>query len=104
MAGRAGFGQGRLEDLMNFWILVFVFDLTAALLDVYLDGFFVGQSDKAVAPAIPAQGEVTSGIGAGVEMLVEPLVRRHDDTSRLPVDAHHFAVIGGPKQGIALTA
>src|SRR6266511_4598863 len=52
VARRAGFRQGRLEDLMNFWILVFVFDLTAALFDVYLDGLFVGQCDKAVAPAI----------------------------------------------------
>ena len=97
MAGRAGFGQGRLEDLMNFWILVFVFDLTAALFDVHLDGLFVGQCDKAVAPAIPAQGEVASGIGAGVKMLVKPLVRRHHNASRFPVDADHFAVVG-PKQ------
>ena len=39
MARRAGFSQGRLEDLMNFWILVFVFDLTAALFDVSSMGF-----------------------------------------------------------------
>ena len=95
VAGRAGFGQGRLEDLMNFWILVFVFDLPAALFDVDLDGLFVGQCDKAVAPAIPAQSEVASGIGAGVKMLVKPLVRRHHDAAWFPVDANHFAVIGG---------
>src|SRR6266536_3746078 len=104
VTGRAGFRQGRLEDLMNFWILVFVFDLISTLLHVHLDGLFVGERDKSVAPAIPAQGEITSGFGAGVKMLVTPLVRRLDHAPRFPVDAHHFAVVGGPKQGIALTA
>ena len=43
MAGRAGFGQSCLEDLMNFWIFVFVFDLISTLLHVDLDGLFVGE-------------------------------------------------------------
>src|SRR5881397_1068182 len=92
VAGRASFRQGRLEDLMNFWILVFVFDLISALLHVHLDGLFVGERDKSVAPTIPAQGEITSGFGAGVKMLVKPLVRRHHHAPRLPVDTNHFAV------------
>src|SRR2546425_1978707 len=98
VARRAGFGQSRLEDLMNFWILVFVFDLIATLLHVHLDGLFIGERDKSVAPAIPPQGEITSGLGARVEMLMKPLVRRHDHAPRFPVDTNHFAVVGGPKQ------
>ena len=53
VARRAGFGQGRLEDLMNLWVLVFVFDLISTLLHVHLDGLFVGECDKSVALAIP---------------------------------------------------
>src|SRR5215475_10526652 len=53
VARRAGFGKGRFEDLMNFWILVFVFDLISALLDIYLDGFLIGECDKSIAPTIP---------------------------------------------------
>src|SRR5438093_348839 len=104
VAGRAGFRQGGLENLMNLWILVFVFDLIATLLHVHLDGLFVGERDKSIAPAIPPQSKIASGLGAGVEMLMKPLVRRHDHTPWFPVDADHFAVVGGPKQGIALTA
>src|SRR5262249_54550057 len=98
-----GFCQRRLEDLMNLRILVFVFDLITPLLHVYLDGLFVSQCYKPVAPAIPAQGEVASGIGTGVKMLVKPLVRRNHDTSRFPVDPDHFAILR-PKKRVALTA
>src|SRR4030095_6705314 len=84
VAERAGFGQGCLEDLMNFWIFVFVFDLISTLLHVHLDGLFVGERDKSVAPTIPAQGKIASGLRAGVEMLVKPLVRRHDHAPWFP--------------------
>jgi hypothetical protein len=36
-ARRACAGQIGLEDLVDFWILVFVFDLTTVLFDVYLE-------------------------------------------------------------------
>src|SRR2546427_12335846 len=77
VARRAGFGESGFEDLMNFWILVFVFDLIATLLHVHLDGLFVSERDKSIAPTIPPQGKIPSGLGAGVEMLMKPLIRRH---------------------------
>src|SRR4029077_7716458 len=100
VAGRAGFGEGRFEDLMNLWVLVFVFDLVSTLLNVDLDGLFIGERDKSVAPTIPPQGKITSGFGAGVKMLMKPLIGRHYHAARFPVDPDHFAVVR-PKQRIA---
>ena len=88
---------------MNLWVLIFIFDLVSTLLDVHLDGFFVSERDKSIAPTIPSQGKITSGLGAGVEMLMKPLIGRHYHAARLPVNADHIAVIG-PKQRITLTA
>ena len=54
-AGRAGFMQARLEELVNLWILVFVLDLGAALFDADFNRLVVTESDEIVTPAIPAQ-------------------------------------------------
>ena len=86
---------------MNLWVLVFVFDLIPPLLDVHLDGLFIGERDKSVAPTIPPQGKITSGLGAGVKMLMKPLIGRHYHAARFPVDPDHFAVVR-PKERIAL--
>ena len=66
-AGRAGFVQARLKELVNLWILVFVLDLRAAVFDADLNRLVVTESDKVVTPAIPAQRQVTGGIGTGVK-------------------------------------
>src|SRR5438067_5580575 len=96
-AGRACFVEARLEVLVDLWVLIFVLDLRAAVFDAYLDRLVVTERDEIVTPAIPAQRQVTSGIGAGVEVLVKPLGRRNHDAPRFPVHPGRFPVFG-PEQ------
>src|SRR5436189_24395 len=63
----------------------------------FLDRLVVTERDEIVTPAIPAQRQVTSGIGAGVEVLVKPLGRRNHDAPRFPVHPGRFPVFG-PEQ------
>src|SRR3990170_96732 len=88
---------------MDLSILVLVFDLCAALFEAYVHWRVAVNDGEAIAPAIPTQRQVTSGLGPGIKMLVKPLVWRNHNASRLPVRPNHLAVLG-PKQRIALPA
>src|SRR5215813_6303633 len=51
----------------------------------------------------PTQREMPGGLFAGGEMMMVPTFRRHEQTSRLPVDPNKFAA-GRPHEGITFTA
>ena len=95
--GAPAFVEARLEVLMDLWVLVFVLDLRAAFFDADFDRLVVTERDEIVTPAIPAERQVTGGIGAGVEVLVKPLRRRNHDAPRFPVHPGQFSVFG-PEQ------
>ena len=89
--------KARLEVLMDLWVLVFVLDLRAAIFNADFDRLVITEGDEIVTPAIPAERQVTGGIGAGVEVLVKPLRRRNHDAPRFPVHPGRFSVFG-PEQ------
>ena len=93
-ASRACLVEARFEVVVDFRVLVFVLDLGAAIFDADFDRLVVTERNEIVTPTIPAQREVTSGIGAGVEVLVKPLRRRNYDAPRFPVYPGLFAVFG----------
>ena len=88
---------------MDLSILVLVFNLCAALFEADVHRRVAVNDGEAIAPAIPTQRQVASGLGPGIEMLVKPLIWRNHNASRLPVRPNHLAVLG-PKQRIALPA
>src|ERR1041385_8471736 len=103
-AYRAGLAHGLLEVAVNLRILVVIIDLRAALLYIGVGrAVAVGKPHEAIAPAAPAKRQVTCRHRAGVEVLVEPLVRRHDDAPLPPVNAPHILSLG-PEDRVALSA
>src|SRR6185312_16516069 len=76
----------RLEIAVDPGILVLELDLGAALLDAGVGAALVIELEELVAPAVPAQRQIAGAGGAAVEMLVEPLVGRHHDAARIPID------------------
>src|SRR6185312_6451884 len=76
----------RLEIAVDPGILVLELDLGAALLDAGVGATLVIELEELVAPAVPAQRQIAGAGGAAVEMLVEPLVGRHHDAARIPID------------------
>src|SRR5262245_32661351 len=91
IATRAGELHRRFEFFMDARVLVFEFDLPAALLDTGISrAFAVLHAHKAVFPTAPTQRQIARRFGAGIEMLMEPLVGRHDDAAGFPIDALHL--------------
>ena len=48
------------------------------------------------------EGEITGGDLSGIELLVKPLIGRHEKTARLPIQLDRLLSLG-PFQGVALT-
>ncbi len=94
----ANFVKACFEELVNLWILVFVLDLRAAVFDADLDRLVVTKRDKVVTPAIPAQRQITSRIGAGVEVLMKPLRGRNHHAAGFPVHPCRFPMFGPEKE------
>ena len=78
----AGAAAGVHEELDDVLVFVLVLDLPAALVqgDVGLDG----AGDELEHAAEHLEGEVAGGLGAGVEVLVEPAFGGHDEGAGLP--------------------
>src|SRR5215470_174907 len=94
----------RFEILVDARILVLELDLAAAQLYAgKRAAFAVLRAHKSITPVIPAQREIARWRGAGIKMLVKPLIWRHDDTSPLPIDAPRLFT-RRPQYGIALAA
>src|SRR5437870_13172845 len=86
IAARAdGFHRG-FKIFVDLRIFVFEFNLPAAEFDAReCAAFAVLRTHELVAPVVPAQRQIPRRHCAGVEMLMEPLIRRHDDAAWFPV-------------------
>src|ERR1041385_2106308 len=71
---------------MDVRVFVFVLDLVTAFFDALID---VRLAARLGLVAAPADGEKEDRLGAAVEVLMEPHLRRHEDASRPPFDALH---------------
>src|SRR5438046_119584 len=93
----------RFEVFVDLRIFVFELDLAAAELHAReRASFAVLRAHELVAPVVPAKRQVARRRRAGIEMLMEPLIRRHHHAARPPIDAlRRFT--RGPENRIALT-
>ena len=78
---QAGFLQFGFEHAANRWIFLLLFDL-----------FNLEWNTQALRKVSLGDGKVSSGRGAGVEVLVKPEKRRRNDRACLPVHLHGFVV------------
>src|SRR6476660_4282061 len=90
IAARADSYHRGFKVSVDLRIFVFELDLPAALLDAGVRGAFaVLHAPKTESPTAPAQGQITRRFGAGIQMLMEPLIRRHNNAAGFPIDALH---------------
>src|SRR5512135_1322491 len=102
IAARADLLHRRLEVAMNLRIFVLELDLPAAEFHAGKgSALAVLRAHEAIAPVVPAQGQIASRVGAGVEMLMKPLIRRHHHAARFPIDALRLFTLR-PEHRIAL--
>ena len=78
-------GELAFEHRVNAWVLILVLDLRATQLDAHIRATTLKCGSLAVVESGEAQGEIARRCGPGVEVLVEPVLGRHDDCSRSPV-------------------
>src|SRR3990172_9085353 len=81
----ARLGTGFFKHLSHDWVIVFIFDLIAAELHIYVGFSRILPIDPVILSAAPAKRQIARRDIAGVEMLVKPVGRRHDHASRLPI-------------------
>src|SRR4030095_5801567 len=87
---------------MDARIFVFEFDLPAAVLDARVSpALAVLHPHEAEFPAAPAQRQIARRLGAGIEMLMEPLIGRHHHAAGFPIDPLHVLAFG-PEHRISL--
>src|SRR5262249_60179960 len=79
-------GEILLDHAANARVLVLVLDLIAALLDALRRAPLLSQAGKFPA-AEGFQREIARGLAAGVEMLVEPALGRHEQAAGAPLVA-----------------
>src|SRR5207248_10643690 len=104
VATRTGGFHRRFKILVDLRILVLEFDLPAALLHTGVGAAFaVLHAHEAELPTAPAQRQIARRLGAGIQMLVEPLIRRHNDAAGFPIDSLHRLPIR-PENRVALAA
>src|SRR5512140_2932008 len=102
IAARSGGGHGRFELAVNARIFVLELDLSAALLHTRIRAALaILHAHETELPTAPTQRQIARRRGAGVEMLMEPLIRRHHHAAGLPIDPLHVLPFG-PKHGITL--
>jgi hypothetical protein len=89
------------EKLVNFRILIIVFDLTAAFLFVDIGYPFHTIPVPITCPT--AEREVTGWCRPRVEVLVEPGTGGHHKAVLLPIQAPPFLVLRTPHEGIPFT-
>src|ERR1700730_11309937 len=99
-------------DRVDAFVLVLVFDLVAALLDVERHRALVAGLDthqraallhsERIAQAADAGGEIARREFAGVEMLVELLVGGREHDAVLPVEPPEILVVRVPQERIAV--
>src|SRR5713226_10630703 len=97
-AARSHLGNLLFEFLMNACCFIPVFDLRSALFYVFIDA--VGFSQTPILLAPPTQRQIARRGAASVEVLVEPVLRRNNDGSLLPIkslDGRSF----GPHERVA---
>src|SRR5437764_9457423 len=76
----------RFEVFVDLRIFVFEFNLAAAELHACeRASLAVLRAHEFVAPVVPAKRQVARRRRAGIEMLMEPLVRRHYHAARPPI-------------------
>src|SRR4029077_2779983 len=94
IATRSGRAYRRFKLPVNARILILEFDLPAALFNARISAALaVLHAHEAKLPAAPAQRQIARRFGAGVKMLVEPLIGRHDRAAGSPVDALHVLAL-----------
>ena len=103
VAARPDLIHRRFKVFVDLRVFVFEFNLAAAELHAReRAAFAVLRAHELVAPVVPAKRQVARRRRAGIEMLMEPLIRRHDHAARPPIDAlRRFT--RGPENRIALT-
>src|SRR5690242_2647121 len=90
IAACAGLHHRGLQVFVYLWVLVFEFDLAAAELDARKGtALTVLRAHEVVAPIVPPQRMITRRLGAGVEMLMKPLIERYHHAPWLPIDPLH---------------
>src|SRR4051812_35305977 len=103
VAAGTGLLHRGLEITVNLRIFILEFDLPAAELHAgKCPAFTVLRFHEAIAPVVPAQREIARRVRAGIKMLMKPLVRRHHDTPRPPIDPLWFFPLR-PENRITLT-
>src|SRR5262249_1895043 len=85
---------------MDVRVFVLVLDLIAAFFDALVD---VRLAAGLRLVAAPADGEKEDRLGAAVEMLMEPHLRRHENAAARPFDSFHALALL-PHERIAMAA
>src|SRR6266508_6725713 len=98
----AVFGDVGLEHLVNLAILVLVLDLSAAQLHAHVRLAARNAGRLAKASTAVAQRQVARRRGAGVEVLVEPVVWRHHHCARPPIALLHLIITIAPEHAEAV--
>src|SRR5262249_17807706 len=97
---RARFSQPSFEFGVDVGVFVLVLDLIAAFFDALIDVRFAAGLGLVAAPA---DGEKANRLGAAIEVLMEPHLRRHEDAARPPFDALHGPAFL-PHERVAVTS
>src|SRR6185503_3962814 len=98
-------------DLPDDRILILVFDQVTTLSNTGLSKTMrppatTERAHKPFSVASPGRSDIASGVAAAVEMLMEPAIRRDEQTALFPIDAYlrfRLGIFGVflPHQGIA---
>src|SRR6516165_22708 len=86
---------------MDLRIFVLELNLAAAQFDAReRAALAVLRTHETKSPVVPAERQVAGRLCAGVEMLMEPSIRRNDDAPGLPIDPLHLLTFR-PQYGVA---
>src|SRR5947207_523249 len=98
------FGEFVEIDAVDARVLILIFDLAAAVLDIDVhagEHMALGGRERIAQPP-EGDGEIARGIARGVEMLMEHLVGRREHHAVLPIDPHQVLGDSVPEQRIAV--
>src|SRR4029078_3409861 len=82
--GEAVLGQCLFEHAADGWILMLIFDLASPLPGTLFDAKMLQAEGTHMRATAGLDGKVTRRRRAGVEVLMKPLLRRHDDAAVMP--------------------